>query len=137
MNSPLKQLERDFNKKNLIIDVCKQGRHRSVGVAETQIEAVSHKLYNHQGWPDAPRVQRVHLQEDTHWQYLCDRQCAHCNPNSEANGPNLKKAFDVLKTVVPPGVDMQAPDAYEWMKQNMIEQKRKHDEEQNRKRDEL
>ena len=85
VNAPLKDLRKD--KKNIIINVCKSGRHRSVGCATAQVEAVVDNLYNNDRSFD---VRRIDLQAETHWNRLCDSDCPHCDAGSEANEPNMR-----------------------------------------------
>ena len=104
VNEPLRNLKAD--RKSLCINVCKSGRHRSVGNGTGQQEIVQDQLYgpvsaNH---TPATRVQLLHLQADSHWDKMCDNTgqiCALCNPTIPQNKRNLQRAYDMLKPLIP------------------------------------
>ena len=95
VNRPLRGLT--SRKKNLIGNVCRSGRHRSVGNLEAQSEAVCMNLYD----GEEERIQKVHLQADSHWDRVCGFQCPVCAPKGPDNRETLKTAFDILKKIIP------------------------------------
>ena len=94
INKPLRDLRR--NKKNLVVNVCTVGRHRSVANSELQVETIRQNLYNNQD-----SVGTIDLQSDTHWKNLCAKGCPSCDPRSEKHVGALDKAGDILESIVP------------------------------------
>ena len=96
-NAPWRRLRSD--KPNLVINVCKSGRHRTVGNAEAQRDPIQDLLYDDDR--SRPKVEVFHLQAETDWSTLCDSNCPSCNLTSKANRLNLAKAYDRLKGIIP------------------------------------
>mgnify|MGYP005751472195 FL=1 len=96
-NAPLRRLRSD--KPNLVIKVCKSGRHRTVGNSEAQRDPIQDLLYDDDR--SRPKVEVFHLQAETDWSTLCDSDCPSCNLTSKANRLNLAKAYDRLKGIIP------------------------------------
>jgi hypothetical protein len=94
LNSPLKELRID--KKNLVINVCVQGRHRSVANKECQRMLIS-RMYNGDGSP----IEMIDLQSQSHWRYLCKKECEACNMKSKEFLAAENKAYDLLKHYIP------------------------------------
>jgi len=104
VNEPLCNLKAD--EKNLCINVCKSGRHRSVGNGTGQQEIVQDQLYGPVSASSTPAttVQLVHLQKDTHWDKMCNytgRICALCDPANSQNKHNMRRAYGLLKSLIP------------------------------------
>ena len=99
VNKPLRDLRR--SKKNLVVNVCTVGRHRSVANSELQVETIRQNLYNHQD-----SVATIDLQADTHWKGLCAKGCPSCDVRSEKHHGTFDKAHDILKSIV--SVSMKA-----------------------------
>jgi len=74
VNEPLKDLRKDM--KNLVIDVCKSGRHRSFALNTAQIDAIKVNLYNDD---ETSVIDSIDLQAETHWGRLCGSDCPHCD----------------------------------------------------------
>ena len=98
VNKPLKKLRTD--QKNLVIDVCKSGRHRSVAQASCQATSIVDVLYR--GDPTRSVVVQD-LQCETHWEHLCPQGCPDCDSDSEENKLSKQIAFDMLKDIIPLG----------------------------------
>ena len=68
-NAPLRRLRSDMQ--NLVINVCRSGRHRTVGNAEAQRDPIQDILYGPCGpWEEdrsGPKVEVFHLQAETDW----------------------------------------------------------------------
>jgi hypothetical protein len=94
MNSQLKELRLD--KKNLVINACVKGRHRSVANKELQRTVVA-RLYNGEG----SSVEMIDLQSESHWQYLCGKKCDDCSMKSKEFRAAENKAYDLLKHYIP------------------------------------
>jgi len=94
LNSPLKELRID--KKNLVINVCVQGRHRSVANKECQRMLIS-RMYNGDGSP----IEMIDLQSQSHWRNLCKKECEACNMKSKEFLAAENKAYDLLKHYIP------------------------------------
>ena len=90
---------------NLVINVCRSGRHRTVGNAEAQRDPIQDILYGPCGpWEEdrsRPKVEVFHLQAETDWNTLCDSDCPTCNLTCKANRLNLALAYDRLKGIIP------------------------------------
>ena len=105
VNEPLRNLK--AHRKNLCINVCKSGRHRSVGNGTGQQEIVQDQLYGPVRWTvqdPATTVQLVHLQKDTHWDKMCNytgQICALCDPTISQNKHNMRRAYELLKPLIP------------------------------------
>ena len=65
INAPLDNLR--LEEKNLVINVCKSGRRRSVANKEAQFKVISTRMYNN----EPRRVIMMDLQAETHWNHLC------------------------------------------------------------------
>ena len=94
MNSQLKELRLD--KKNLVINACVQGRHRSVANKECQLKVIS-RMYK----GDVASIELIDLQAQTHWRHLCKKECIACNLKSQEFLVAENKAYDLLKHYIP------------------------------------
>ena len=94
-NAPLRRLRRD--KPNLVINVCRPGRHRSVGNAGAQRDPIQGILYGY----EMTNVEVFHIQAETDWNTLCDTDCLSCKLTSKANLLNLAEAHDRLNGIIP------------------------------------
>ena len=98
VNEPLHKLLRKEEGKNLIISVCKVGRHRSVGNNELIAAPIARHMYG----DDATALTIIDLQSYRHWSRLCDwKTCSACDSTSKRHHDSLYKAIDALADVVP------------------------------------
>ena len=105
VHEPLRGLS--FDEKNLVINPCKVGRHRSMGNAEMQLPTLASILYEN----DKSRIGSVHLQSLTDWKGLCPVSCTHCKINGlayDVAGRNSKdhlecmgSAYKLLSAIIP------------------------------------
>ena len=95
MNEPLKLLHLD--KKNLVINVCVKGRHRSVANKECQFGALTTYMYN--GNP-AP-IDCLDLQAQSHWKHLCRKACKECDMKSNRYKEAIRKGEKLIGHFVP------------------------------------
>ena len=103
VNTPLNKLLAD--KKNLVIDVCRSGRHRSVAEGSCQAESIHRILYR--GDPNK-QVGVMDLQSESHWQHMC-ADCSDCDSDNEDNRVSKRRAHDILKDIIPRGQLPAAP----------------------------
>jgi len=95
VNKPLSCLS--TRKKNLVINVCKSGRHRSVANTEAQLEIIKTRLHgNRKG-----SVKGINLQNPTHWTKLCASDCSKCDVTADSHQKTAAKAKKLLKHLVP------------------------------------
>ena len=104
VNKPLRNLK--ASKKQLCIDVCKSGRHRSVANGTAQRQIVQDQLYGPESANHTPanKVRLLHLQAHSHWNRLCDdtgQPCALCDPTIPQNRRNMQNAYELLKPLIP------------------------------------
>ena len=95
INKPLEGLQ--VEGKNLVINACKSGRHRSVGNKEAQVNTIHKNLYNGKDGT----VYHIDLQAETHWRHLCPPNCTECRIDTPLNVINLRKASSYLMSIVP------------------------------------
>jgi hypothetical protein len=95
VNAPLKNL--DPNGENLVINVCKSGRHRAVGNEESQLDPVKKILHDE----EKGSVSAIDLQAETHWIHLCSGDCRKCKPNNPENQSSVRKAYKILQDIIP------------------------------------
>ena len=105
MNAPLKDL--DPNARNLIIDVCKSGRHRAVAAEESQLDPVKTILHDE----EKGSVFGFDLQAETHWHHLCASTCKKCKPNNRRIKLRCAKRTRFLSEVIPSSTPPSAPAA--------------------------
>ena len=102
VNAPLKNL--DPEGKNLIINVCKSGRHRAVANEESQLNPVQTILYGVK-YPSSDGkgdlAEGLDLQAETHWGHMCGRECEKCRRCNPENEPSFNKAFEILQEIIP------------------------------------
>ena len=104
INDPLRELK--FDQRNLIIDVCKVGRHRSEACKAFQILAVAKALCKN----DSTNIDELSLQSLTNWNRLCNKHCPDCSidPFDITNSDNATEHYDawleawkVLSNILP------------------------------------
>lgn len=105
INAPLEHV--CFDGKNLVINVCKVGRHRAVANKEMQLPTLASILYDN----DNARIGSVDLQSLTDWKHLCSESCTHCkiNPlaprleeqNSKDHLECMSKSYKLLSAIIP------------------------------------
>ena len=90
--------------KNLVIIVCRSGRHRSVASALACSDVIRQRMYN----GEQGTVRAVHLQQDTHWNRLCHQSCSECNLNNTRREKMMRFARNILKDIVPTNLPLGA-----------------------------
>ena len=109
VNAPLKNL--DPEGKNLIINVCKSGRHRAVANEESQLNPVQTILYGVK-WPSpdgtGDLAEGLDLQAETHWGHMCPSNCEKCRRCNPENELSFNKAFEILRKIIP------SPVSFHW-----------------------
>ena len=90
--------------KNLVIIVCRSGRHRSVASAIACSDVIRERMYN--GEQGTVRV--VHLQQDTHWNGLCHQACSACDLKNIRREKMMRLARNILNDIVPTNLPLGA-----------------------------
>ena len=90
VNHPLRGLS--SNRKNLVVNICRSGRHRSVALNVLQPEVICHNLYDNNDM----KVCTIDLHEKSDWGHLCPRGCLECSHKHPAKNDILRRAFNVL-----------------------------------------
>ena len=90
--------------KNLVIIVCRSGRHRSVASALACSDVIQQRMYN----GEQGTVCAVHLQQETHWNRLCHQSCSECNLNNARKQEIMTIARNILKDIVPTNLPLGA-----------------------------
>ena len=83
--------------KNLVIIVCRSGRHRSVASAIACSDVIRERMYN----GEQGTVRAVHLQQDTHWNRLCHQACRECDLKNIRREKMMRLARNILNDIVP------------------------------------
>jgi hypothetical protein len=78
VNEPLRKIGEMHDKKHLAINVCKQGRHRSVANKTIQKPALREHFCDN----DPDQIRDLDLAYPSHWRYLC-KDCDHCDFNTD------------------------------------------------------
>ena len=79
---------------NLIVCICRSGRHRAVGTADLTATAIASHFYE----STAERVMVVHLQHEEQWGGLCEwGKCQRCDPTTRKNLELNEAAGDTVR----------------------------------------
>ena len=90
--------------KNLVIIVCRSGRHRSVASAIACSDVIRERMYN----GEQGTVRAVHLQQDTHWNGLCHQACSACDLKNIRREKMMRLARNILNDIVPTNLPLGA-----------------------------
>ena len=105
---------------NLIICVCKSGRHRSPATAAMIAPALLEGLYD----GSEGLINVVHLQSLTHWDNLCDPSCPDCAETAGCSkSAPMNKAIQEVLTYLPKSWRMQRQEENRTKEETMTRRK--------------